>query len=162
MKNGYRVLDSDLHLMEPPDMYERLSWTPAYRDRIPRATHNRPGHYAGWVLDGRSVPPWIGDAQVLRANEEMDQRAGNVMQDGWERHFDPASSIRAMDAEGIDVAVLFRTAASMLVSLDSLEPDYSLALCRAFNDWVADYCREDLARLKATTIVPQHDAGSGC
>ena len=158
MKNGYRVLDSDLHLMEPPDIYQRYL-DPAYRDRAPQATHNRPGHYAGWALDGLSVPPWIGDEQVLRANEEMDQRAGSVMQDGWERHFDPASSLRAMDAEGIDVAVLFRTAASMLVSLDSLEPDYSLALCRAFNDWVADYCREDPARLKATTIVPQHDAG---
>ena len=27
-----------------------------------------------------------------------------------------------------------------------------------FNVWVADYCREDPVRLKATTIVPQHDA----
>lgn len=155
-KNGFRVLDSDLHLMEPPDLYDRFL-DPVYRDRAPRATHNQPGHYAGWVLEDRSIPPWIGDSQVLRANQEMDRKAKTVMRDGWECHFDPASSLRAMDAEGIDVAVMFRTAASMLVSLDSLEPDYSLALCRAFNDWVAGYCREDPARLKATTIVPQHD-----
>ncbi len=62
-----------------------------------------------------------------------------------------------MDAEGIDIAVMFRTSASMLVSIDSLEPEYSLALCRAFNDWVADYCVENPNRLKATAIVPQHD-----
>jgi len=156
-KNGFRVLDSDLHLMEPPDLYERYL-DPAFRDRAPRAAHQLPGHYAGWVLEGRPVPPWIGDSQVLRANEPMDLQSRSVMRDGWDRQFDPASSLRAMDAEGIDVAVMFRTAASMLISLDSLEPAHALALCRAFNDWVADYCREDPARLKATTIVPQHDA----
>ncbi len=46
------------------------------------------------------------------------------MGDGWESQFDPASSLRAMDAEGIDVAVMFCIAASMAVSMDSLEPDY--------------------------------------
>jgi len=156
-KNGFRVLDSDLHLMEPPDLYERYL-APVFRARAPRASHNQPGHYAGWVLAGQPVPPWIGNEQVLRANEEMDRQSRQVMRDGWDRQFDPASSLRAMDVEGIDVAVMFRTAASMLVSLDSLEPDYSLALCRAFNDWVADYCKEDPARLKGTAIVPQHDA----
>ena len=34
LKNGYRVLDSDLHLMEPPDIYERYLES-AYRDRAP-------------------------------------------------------------------------------------------------------------------------------
>ena len=108
---------------------------------------------------GTAGPPWIGDQQTLRANEFLDLRAQDLMRDGWERNFDPQSSLRAMDAEGIDVAVLFRTAASMVVSIDSLDPAYSLALCRAFNNWVADYCAEGPARLKATAIVPQHDAG---
>ena len=156
-KNGYRVLDSDLHLMEPPDLYKNFL-DPQFQSRQPVATHGRPGHYAGWVVEGQPVPPWIGDQQVLKANEDLDRRSQDLMRDGWARNFDPQSSLRAMDAEGIDVAVLFRTAASMLVSIDSLDPDYSLALCRAFNDWVAGYCREDPARLKATAIVPQHDA----
>ncbi|MCH8281748.1 MAG: amidohydrolase family protein [Chloroflexi bacterium] len=155
-KNGFRVLDSDLHLMEPADLYRRYL-APEFMGRAPLATHDQPGHYAGWVLEGQPIPPWIGDDQVLRANAEMDLKSRQVMKDGWDRHFDPGSSLRAMDAEGVDVAVLFRTAASMLVSLDSLDPPYALALCRAFNDWVADYCKEDPTRLKATTIVPQHD-----
>ena len=156
-KNGYRVLDSDLHLMEPPDLYQNFL-DPKFHARQPVATHDRPGHYAGWVVEGQPVPPWIGDRQVLKANEDLDRRSQELMRDGWARNFDPQSSLRAMDAEGIDVAVLFRTAASMLVSIDSLDPGYSLALCRAFNDWVAGYCREDPARLKATAILPQHDA----
>jgi len=155
-KNGYWVLDSDLHLMEPPDLYERYLG-PAYRHRAPRATYQRPGHYAGWVLEGQLIPPWIRNSEVLQANEELDRQSQRVMAEGWACQFDAASSLRAMDAEGIDVAVMFRTSASMLVSMDSLEPDYALALCRAFNNWVADYCQENPERLKATAIVPQHD-----
>ena len=155
-KAGFRILDSDLHLMEPPDLYERYL-DPRYRDRVPRATADRAGHYAGWMVDGRPIPPWIGDSEVLRANEMLDLKAQREMPEGWGSHFDAASSLRAMDTEGIDVAVMFRTSASMLVSVDSLEPDYSLALCRAFNDWVSDYCKVAPDRLKATAIVPQHD-----
>ncbi len=155
VKNGLRVMDSDLHLMEPPDLFERYL-QPAHQARAPLPSRNQPGHYAGWLLDGQPVPPWINDAQVLQANAEMDQRSRKVMRDGWDRQFDPVSSLRAMDAEGVDVAVLFRTAASMLISVDSLEPDYSLGLCRGFNDWVRDYCQEDPERLKPTAIVPQH------
>ena len=155
-KAGFRILDSDLHLMEPPDLYERYL-DQGYRDRRPQATSSRAGHYAGWIVDSQPVPPWTENPEVLKANERLDAQSQAVMKDGWAKQFDASSSLRAMDAEGIDVAVMFRTSASMLVSIDSLEPEYSLALCRAFNDWVADYCMEAPERLKATAIIPQHD-----
>ena len=90
-KRGYKVLDSDLHLMEPADLYSRYL-APEFMGRAPRATHDQPGHYAGWVLEGQPIPPWIGDDQVLRANAEMDLRSRQVMKDGWDRHFDAGSS----------------------------------------------------------------------
>ena len=156
MKSGLPILDSDLHLMEPPNMYQRYL-DPSYRDRAPRATSSGAGHYAGWVVAGRPVPPWTGDPEVMRANQALDAQAQALMEEGWATHFDPATTVKAMDAEGIDVAVMFRTSASMIVSIDELDPQYSLALCRAFNDWVADYCREAPSRLKSTAIVPQQD-----
>ena len=58
-KAGFRILDSDLHLMEPPNLYERYL-DQAYRDRRPQATSSRAGHYAGWIIDGQPVPPWTG------------------------------------------------------------------------------------------------------
>ncbi len=155
-KAGYRILDSDLHLMEPPDLYQN-HLAEEYADRAPVPTSDRAGHYAGWTLEGTPIPPWTTDPAVLKANEELDDRARRVMEEGWATKFDPTSSLRAMDAEGVDVAVMFRTSASMLVSVDSLDGGYALALCRAFNDWCADYCREAPDRLRATAIVPQHD-----
>ena len=155
-KAGFRIIDSDLHLMEPPDLYEKYLDT-AYRDRAPTPTSNRAGHYAGWMLEERLIPPWTATPEVLKANEMLDTRAQESMQEGWASQFDASSSLRAMDTEGVDIAVMFRTSAGMLASLDSLEPQFALALCRAFNDWVADYCKEDPKRLIPTAIVPQQD-----
>ena len=51
------------------------------------------------------------------------------------------STLQAMDAEGIDIAVVYRTFAHMVVSIDDLQPEYATAYCAAFNDWLADYCQ---------------------
>ena len=128
-----------------------------YQSRAPNARRQLPGHFAWWEVEGRRIPPWTESDTVLEANQPLDARSRDVMKDGWEHGFDAASHVRAMDREGIDIAVLFRTVASMLVSLDEMDPAYSLALCRAFNDWVAGYCQEAPTRLKATAIVPQQD-----
>ena len=48
-KAGFRVLDSDLHVIEPSDLYDRYL-DPAYRDRTPRPTHTR-GAYTVFSTD---------------------------------------------------------------------------------------------------------------
>ncbi len=149
-------MDSDLHLMEPPDLYAR-HLAAEYQSRAPKTHRQLPGHFAWWEIEGRRIPPWTENDAVLEANQPLDARSQDVMKDGWDHGFDAASHVRAMDREGIDIAVLFRTVASMLVSLDDMDSEFSVALCRAFNDWVADYCKENPDRLKATAIVPQQD-----
>lgn len=155
-RQGLKVLDSDLHLMEPPDMYRRYL-AQEYQEQAPTPNRQLPGHFAWWEVCGRRIPAWTDNEAVLQANQPLDARSKEVMRDGWEHGFAASSHLRAMDQEGIDVAVLFRTVASMLVSMDDMDAHYSLALCRAFNDWVAEYCQEDSTRLKATAIVPQQD-----
>ena len=46
-KNGFRILDSDMHLMEPPDLWQRYT-EPRYRDQAPRGLQQ-------WVRDLRMV-----------------------------------------------------------------------------------------------------------
>jgi predicted TIM-barrel fold metal-dependent hydrolase len=60
-----------------------------------------------------------------------------------------------MDAEGLDVAVLFRSAP--LHTNENFEPEYAMDLCRAWNDWVADFCKEDPRRLKPAVLITLHD-----
>jgi predicted TIM-barrel fold metal-dependent hydrolase len=56
-----------------------------------------------------------------------------------------------MDAEGIDVAVLFGT------ELGLNQEAYSPSVCRGYNRWLADYCAADPARLKGVALLPLDD-----
>ena len=54
------------------------------------------------------------------------------------RGFDPASTLTAMDIEGIDVAVMYGTRGRQILCHDDLKPDYAAALARAYNNWAHD------------------------
>jgi hypothetical protein len=62
--------------------------------------------------------------------------------------FDAASTLTAMDIEGIDVAVMYGTRGRQVLSHDNLPPDYAAALARVYNNWTHDYCAHNPMRLK--------------
>jgi uncharacterized protein len=63
-------------------------------------------------------------------------------------------NLRDNDTQGIDVQVLYPTAALNLTRV--LEHDYAIALTRAYNDLVSDWCSADRSRLKAVAVTPLH------
>ena len=71
------------------------------------------------------------------------------------RDYDNVSQLAAMDKEGLDVAVLFRT--SPLHANENFEPEYANDLCKAWNDWMADFCKADSKRLKGSALITLHD-----
>jgi predicted TIM-barrel fold metal-dependent hydrolase len=73
------------------------------------------------------------------------------------RGYDPASTLTAMDIEGIDVAVMYGTRGRQILCHDNLAPDYAAALARAYNDWAANYCKADPQRLKFAAQIAMHD-----
>ena len=85
---------------------------------------------------------------------------------GWERRFTPAGDLGKdpatpqemmadMDLEGIDIAILYPTSALRIGEIR--EPEYQAALCRAYNDFISDWCLANPGRLKAVAIVPTQD-----
>jgi predicted TIM-barrel fold metal-dependent hydrolase len=69
---------------------------------------------------------------------------------GPERN-DVAGRRRFLDAEGIDLQVVYPTSLIAVCSFENR--DYACALARAYNDWVADYCRECGPEVKAVAVV---------
>jgi predicted TIM-barrel fold metal-dependent hydrolase len=67
---------------------------------------------------------------------------------------DVEQNLRDNRQQGIDVQVLYPTAALNLTRV--LEHDYAVALARAYNDYVTDWCSADRERLKAVAVVPLH------
>jgi predicted TIM-barrel fold metal-dependent hydrolase len=78
-----------------------------------------------------------------------------LLQDQLDHGFDAPSYLRAMDAQGIDAAVLFPSMGLFVPFLPELDATDSAACCRAYNEWIADYCATDPGRLTAVGVVPQ-------
>ncbi len=158
MKQGYRILDSDIHLLEPPDLFSEYL-DPAFRDRAPRAPRNGPGVLE---VDGRTLPAFIDLPDRQRAWKRRMQRAALRAGQGagpaqGRAGTTPDEMLAAMDVEGVDVSVVFRTWAGHVTSIDDLDPPFAAALCRAYNRWLRDFCNSDPARLELAALLPLQD-----
>jgi predicted TIM-barrel fold metal-dependent hydrolase len=136
------VIDADGHVFEPDWIWERYL-EPRFVDRRPRLIRDARGT-TRYLLEGLTIPP--GEGRGAWAPEGIMEaslhREGGV---------DPKLRLVDMDEEGIDVAILFGTfGLALWIAPEDLSP----ALCRAYNDWMADYCGTDASRLKATAALP--------
>jgi predicted TIM-barrel fold metal-dependent hydrolase len=82
---------------------------------------------------------------------------GADLADQWEHGFDPASYLRAMDAQGIDAVVLYPSIGLFVPFEPELDASASVDACRRYDDWVAQYCAHDPARLAGVGIAPLAD-----
>ena len=149
-KQGFRVLDSDLHVIEPQDLYERYL-DRRYARRAPRPLEARQAYVSNWIVDG-----WVFPRPIGRGRPDAESRANVVLKEYAAAHFDSASQLRAMEVEGLDLAVLFRTLP--VVCVDAFDPEFAVGLCHAWNDWAADFVRPAPERMKAAALLTLHDA----
>ena len=160
-REGYFILDSDLHLMEPFDLWERYLEGP-YKANAPHffAAHRRPEEeikIVGMEVQGLAIPAHGRSPGAIASSREL-RRRSRARHPHFEvaqaQGFDAASTLTAMDIEGIDVAVMYGTRGRQVLSHDNLPPDYAAALARAYNNWTHDYCVHNPIRLKFAGQVP--------
>ncbi|PYM42222.1 MAG: hypothetical protein DME12_08535 [Candidatus Rokuibacteriota bacterium] len=150
-KHGFRVIDSDLHVIEPRTLWEDYL-DPGFRGRITLAA-DADGQMRAQV-DGKVLPPYADRPERQRAWSSRTRRPE------WERMrrgTPPKAVLEAMDTEGIDIGILFRTWATHAINIDGLEPALAAALSRAWNRWIAGFCTESPERLKPSALVPLQD-----
>ena len=140
------VVDADGHVTEPMSL-----WTdyvePGYRERAPRPVLDERGRPC-MLLDGRLV---MRHAMLLTLGPDYDVGGTKFHAGGW----DPQARLRDMDSEGIDLAVLFPSVAFYLP--ETSDAALMAALCRGYNDWLADYCRAAPSRLFGVAMLPLAD-----
>ena len=156
MKDGYRIVDSDLHVIELGDVYENYL-DPKYRDVAPKFLGWSPANFPHWDVQGQIIPPWSTWSDVEGPQRALDGPTEDLYRDTKDRGYDARTTLSAMDQEGIDLGIVYRTFAHMVVSIDNLAPDVAIAYCAAFNDWLSDYCSNDPTRLKPAAILSLHD-----
>lgn len=161
VKQGYRIIDSDIHLLEPAGLWAEYL-DPEFRERAPRLPE---AGLAVLELEGRTIPAYMDRPErqrvwARRLRRATERAEAGIGPDRTRRRGEgtrPGDMLQAMDVEGVDVAVVFRTWAGHVVAIDDLEPRFAAALCRAYNRWLRDFCAEDPARLKAAALVPMQD-----
>ena len=80
-----------------------------------------------------------------------------LLADQFAHGFDAPSYLRAMDAQGIDAAVLYPSVALFVPFQSGIDAAASARACRLYNDWIAGYCSTDPSRLAAVGVVPLAD-----
>jgi len=156
VKNGFRVIDSDLHVIEQGAVFAEYL-DPRYRAVAPDYLGWSPANFPHWRVQGELIPPWSDWPDVVGPQAALDRPAESRFREVRRQGYDAAATLAAMDQEGIDIGVMYRTFAHMIVSIDRLAPDVATAYCAAFNDWLADYCAAAPTRLRAAAIVSLHD-----
>ena len=165
---GLKVMDSDMHVMEPGDLWKRYI-APEYRNVAPAC----PETVAHPRLHGVEMPgkqltsplvglKWFGPL-VQHMEPQMPDYAYAV-----EHNWDGVSQLHAMDKEGLDIAFQYPTKGLAVLGIDSvefvgergIEPAFATAIARAYNDWMHDFCSPDPKRLIGIAMIAPHDVNA--
>ncbi len=111
MKNGHRFVDVDMHVLEPPNLFEDFI-APEFKDRIstPAISSNSQGTgtpgVSRWLIDGRPTSLDGFRSQYNRTRGPLiSARRNKAVEFAAERGFDAEAALIAMATEGIDIAV---------------------------------------------------------
>ena len=122
MKDGLRFVDSDMHIMEPPDLFDRYL-DPKFKDRVvtPVGADGRParGPSGSIYIDG--IPISDSDLQQHRKRVKAGRTdtsqplSGSRLADtgrlefAIQRKYNAEAQVMGMAIEGVDIAVLYPT-----------------------------------------------------
>ena len=163
MLQGFRVFDADAHGSINPSMWEDLP--EPYRTRRPRPVtvldHDGLGNFnAGWLIEGSLEPHALGPGaqQANTPRNVLREYGADVKRDhcsiGSMTLNDPQARLADMDRMGFDAQMLFP---STLYAHMTNDPEFEVALFRAYNRFVAKKCAANPQRLKWSGLLPLRD-----
>ena len=154
----YKVIDADGHVLEPPDLWEKYI-DPKFREDRPKLIVTEEGGEI-FKLEGDDAFDLSRGKKKVRLGVlgTIGARTGAITSrrvpyiEGRKGGSDPHARIPDMDAEEIDAAFLYPSLALFLGGIKN--PELSAAACRAYNRWLADYCKPYPERLFGAAILP--------
>lgn len=154
MFQGLPVIDADAHKLENM-LVLRDHLESEYRDRIGFATDSLSEARARLI----DFNPATGNNDFVRL---FPQPTG--LGKGGFCNLNPETTlggvfnhirVQQMDQEGIDIHVIFGTLSLLFSSI--IDKDFGIALCRAYNSYIAEDCKGYDDRLKPVGLLPLQD-----
>jgi predicted TIM-barrel fold metal-dependent hydrolase len=152
------ILSSDSHVFEPPDL-----WTAridrAFRARAPRI--ERVGGADQLVVEEGQFVSGIGLISNAGARFEAPETISSHgrFEDVHRGGYDPDQHLEDMRLDGVAGEVLYPSQG--LFYFKVADPLLMSAIFRAYNDWLADFCSADRARLKGIAMINLDDVRDG-
>ncbi len=147
MKN--LVISADSHVVEPFDLWVKALGR-KYGDRVPRLVDAFAGRTGRYFFCGREA---CLVEELVNATEK--DRIDDLVRAGY----DPAFRLKLMDSDGVAAEVVNPTWTLYAMRIE--DGDLRRACCRVFNDWLTEYCAQDLKRLIGVAIIPIDDVPWG-
>jgi len=157
MKGGFKIIDSDMHLREPADLWEKYM-EPEWREQAPKIVSSPTRSSAMVLLDGKVLK---GYSPTYRGGIFDPTRIDSEIAEARRRGFDAVSQLSAMDREGLDVAALYPSIGLGIMMREEIHPKLAAAIARAYNNWLYDFCQADPRRLKGVAMISLHDVTEG-
>lgn len=148
------IVDADGHIVEPRAVWEEYT-EPQYRDRVIQVRRSAEGVDEFWIngerrrgLAGGSVAASMIPGGFLTPERTRSATWDDILPGSY----DPRERIKVMDAERIDLAVLYPSL--WLIYGDFADPRVAVAACRAYNRWMGDFCKAAPNRLFGVAPMP--------
>ncbi len=152
MRRAYNAIDADGHVLEPVTLWDDYM-EKAFRDRAPRLVLGNDGREMLLVEEKiLGSQQGMGGIGGVGARQGVVQASTMAYKDGKPGGFDPHKRIPDMDLDGIDAAFLYPSMGLFAGSIK--DPPLAAAMCRAYNRWLADYCKPYPDRLFGIAMLP--------
>ena len=154
------VFDGDSHVVEPPELWTKYI-EPEYRTLGKFALWREEGKFGSYLkVNGKmfrdTMNSNIPRHAIWRPGmtwDKVGQLDPNTRHAMTEGASNPEARLKHMDAMGVDQAFLYPTWFAEGFHLVE-DPDVAYALARAYNNWIADFCKAGPDRLFAAAMVP--------
>jgi predicted TIM-barrel fold metal-dependent hydrolase len=170
MKTEELVIDCDGHILEPADLWEKYI-DPKYRDRAmrirvgddgfeyleidrKRAKLTQPGVLGSLGGMGKRVEEanklresaMRGDTKPEQVRMMMPKPEDTYMKGAAFGTMVMKERLELLKQEAMEKAILYPTI-GLLWEAELFDPELSAAYCRAYNRWIADFCRDSGGKL---------------
>src|SRR5207253_9746773 len=152
LTRAYHVVDADGHILEPLDLWDHYI-DPAFRERRPRFVIDVNGKER-LSVEGKLLgnPRGIGSLGAVCVRQGAVKPDTLKYAEGKKGGFDPHARIVDMDSDGIDAAFLYPSLGLFAGAFE--DPGLAAGTCRAYNRWLADYCKPYLDRPFGVAMLP--------
>lgn len=163
MLKDYQIIDADSHVTEPIEMWEEYL-EPEFKNHAPYIDipKSEDGVFMidvfsppvkNMKVEGKKIYQKISDeiwAEGIKVTIRDYAKRGSF-------GTDPASQVKAIKRMGVDISFLYPTIGLWILAIEDMNPQLAVALTRAYNNWLHDFCNYDKQILKGVGAISLHE-----